>query len=481
MKFISTRSLLSFGAAESVVKDNAGGGILVPSSFPYLAKELVDKLVNMSFSERVAKILSLYFDEFDFEELLDIVNKAYGDFEPSLLTKIDDGLYLDELWHGSTGTYFDVSAAIFPHIYEACKRKIDISKPTLVMQFDDLASSIALLDAYDRANVADMLGFFADDARDATSKWRLCTSSFKNVKAIGVSCPSDELKTLGRRATDAMQKDGYCFTRARDVNAARILPLVACFISSYLDLVESEEIKRGEKINFAMPAGNIPLALAGYYAHKMGLPINCLVIGENANKALRDLFESGELDADRTLYRTMSPLLDCLVPEWLEAALFLDSDEKEKFADKYLKVILKRQARFDLSDELKNLFRVGWADEEDTKETVFTSFDLYDCVLDPHTAVAMSVYNDYYCEAEDETATIVMSPACPYLYASETLKGLGTNEKDALKAILKLQSATALECPDCLFRMDLKPFEEIRTISKHELEGEIDKFLKYIA
>ena len=40
------------------------------------------------------------------------------------------------------------------------------------------------------------------------------------------------------------------------------------------------------------------------------------------------------------------------------------------------------------------MFEAGWADEDDVKGAIDTFFDLDDYVMDTHTAVGASVYND---------------------------------------------------------------------------------------
>ena len=79
MKYTSTRDTSKeFSASEAIVKGiSDDGGLFVPSSFPHLDGSLMDSLLKMDYQERTAKILSLYLDDFTFEELLDFTNAAY--------------------------------------------------------------------------------------------------------------------------------------------------------------------------------------------------------------------------------------------------------------------------------------------------------------------------------------------------------------------------------------------------------------------
>ena len=114
MKYISTRNKsIKVSSAEAIVNGlSKDGGLYVPEEFPKLTKENFDELIGMSYPERVAKVLSLYLEDYTYEELLDYSNKAYSRFygeDPCPLVNIDEGLYVLELWHGPTCAFKDLS------------------------------------------------------------------------------------------------------------------------------------------------------------------------------------------------------------------------------------------------------------------------------------------------------------------------------------------------------------------------------------
>ena len=102
MKYISTRNKsIKVSAAEAIVNGiSKDGGLFVPEEFPKLTKEDFDKLIEMSYPERVAKVLSLYLDDYTYEELLDYATKAYSRFygeDPCPLVNVDR-LALSRIW-----------------------------------------------------------------------------------------------------------------------------------------------------------------------------------------------------------------------------------------------------------------------------------------------------------------------------------------------------------------------------------------------
>ena len=56
---------------------------------------------------------------------------------------------------------------------------------------------------------------------------------------------------------------------------------------------------------------------------------------------------------------------------------------------------------------------------------------------------------------------MILSTANPFKFAPSVLNALGVHEQNAFKALIKLQTVTALECPDSLATLIEK--EEIHT------------------
>ena len=120
MKYISTRNAESFySAPETIVKGIADdGGLFVPSSFPTIDGKFISDFEELSYPERVAKVLHLYMDEFSYDELLSYANKAYSRFDgdPCPVVKIEDALFVMELWHGPTFAFKDMALTMLPHL-----------------------------------------------------------------------------------------------------------------------------------------------------------------------------------------------------------------------------------------------------------------------------------------------------------------------------------------------------------------------------
>lgn len=473
MKYTCTRnSKIEISASEAIVKGiSDDGGLFVPSSFPILSLADIENLIPLDYPERAAKILSMYMDEFSFEELLGYAKRAYNRFDDDAvcpLVKVEDGLYMLELWHGPTCAFKDIALTVLPYLLTASKKKLGINEQTLVLTATSGDTGKAALEGFKDVDGTHVAVFYPVSGVSEMQRLQMVTQEGGNVHVFGIKGNFDDAQAAVKRVfndkeiIDALKAKGIAMSSANSINWGRLAPQIAYYISAYCDLVDSGEIELGDKINFAVPTGNFGDVLAGYYAYRMGLPVEKFIVASNANNALTDFFNDGVYDINRVFYKTMSPSMDILVSSNLERLIYEIYDRDDEKVRK-LYDSLKKTGRFEIDFDEVNLdnFVAGWADEEDTKNAIFTFFDLDDYIMDTHTAVAASVYNDYSCETDDETPTVVLSTANPYKFPIDVLGAIGSRERDSYKAVVKLYNLTALECPDCI--LELEGAKEIHT------------------
>ncbi len=488
MKYLSTRDCRKqVTASEAIVKGiSEDGGLFVPSSFPSLRREDFERLGEMDYPERAAEVLSLYLDDYTKEELIDFCEKAYSRFDgdPCPLVKIDDALYVMELWHGPTCAFKDMALTLLPYLLVAGKKKQGIDEKTLILVATSGDTGKAALEGFKDVDGTEIIVFYPSDGVSDMQKLQMATQEGKNVHVAAIKGNFDDAQTAVKKlfndktVIEKLKAKGIAMSSANSINWGRLAPQIAYYVSAYCDLVSGGEIAFGEKINFVVPTGNFGNILAGYYAYRMGVPVNKLIVASNANNVLTQFFADGRYDIDRDFYKTMSPSMDILVSSNLERLIFeLCDRDDEKVRELYDG--LKRKGYFEIDVELLNdtVFGAGWADEEETKEAIYTYFDLNDYVFDTHTAVAASVYADYSAETEDETVTVIVSTASPFKFARDVFGALGGKEKDSYKALTKLQMATAMDCPEALFYLKEKPVLHNKIIGKNDTEKALYEFM----
>ena len=425
MKYVSTRDAgRAYSAPETIVKGIADdGGLFVPSSFPTIDKEFLASLSEMTYPERVAKVLHLFMDEFAEKELLSFAEKAYSRFDgdPCPVVKIEDGLYVLELWHGPTFAFKDMALTLLPYLMVESKKKLGVDETTLVLVATSGDTGKAALEGFKNVKGSEILVFYPEKGVSTMQKLQMVTQEGENVAVVGVKGNFDDAQTAVKEIfTDEavkakLKEKGKAFSSANSINWGRLAPQIAYYVSSYVDLVDCGEIDLGDKVNFVVPTGNFGNILAGYYGYKMGLPVHKLIVASNANNVLTDFFNTGKYSVKRDFHKTASPSMDILVSSNLERLLFeLSGRDTDLIKKLYQDLKEKGEFTFDLDLLQNSIFEAGWADEAETKDAIYNYFDLDDVTFDPHTAVAGSVYNDYSIDTEDDTPTVIVSTASPF-------------------------------------------------------------------
>ena len=488
MKYISTRNAArSVEGSEAILMGiSPEGGLFVPESFPQITLEEVAAMSGMTYAERSAFVMSRYLDEFSYEELLEIAERAYSRFDDEdtcPLTKVDDGFYILELWHGPTYAFKDFALTVLPQLISSCRKKRGEKAKTLVLVATSGDTGKAALEGFKDVEGTEIMVFYPDEGVAYMQKLQMITTGGDNTYVAGIKGNFDDAQTAVKKVfTDEevraeLQKAGYVMSSANSINWGRLLPQIAYYFSAYADLLSSEEISLGDKVNFVVPTGNFGDILAGYYAMRMGLPVEKLLCASNINNVLTDFFNSGEYDATREFHKTISPSMDILISSNLERLLFELCDRDDKQLSSLMNA-LKEEGKYavSLSDIKKKLsvFAAGYADEDETMETIYNTFDEYGYVVDPHTSVAIAVYNDYCLATGDLTPSVILSTASPYKFAQDVYEAVGENQiADPFKAVKKLHFLTGMEVPEGIDRLEFLEERFTDVLAKDEIKAKV--------
>ena len=254
-----------------------------------------------------------------------------------------------------------------------------------------------------------------------------------------------------KKLAEKLAERGYFLSSANSINWGRVLPQIVYYVSAYCDMVQSGAIEMGEEINVSVPTGNFGDILAGYYAKKMGVPIKKLICASNSNNVLTDFIKTGVYDRNRKFYNTMSPSMDILISSNLERMLFELTDCNDEEVRGYMEQ-LNASGRYEVSVEVKkkldSLFAAGYCDDEETGKVIGRMWKDNGYLIDPHTAVAFDVLDQYRAASGDETPALVVSTASPFKFCSSVLPALGVTElKEGTDIINQLAEVTGIEAP----------------------------------
>jgi threonine synthase len=147
------------------------------------------------------------------------------------------------------------------------------------------------------------------------------------------------------------------------------------------------------KVAFTVPTGNFGDVYAGYVASRMGLPIDRLVVATNVNDILARTLATGRYEVTG-VRPSSSPSMDIEVSSNFERVLF-EAMDRDAGALRGLMASLGQSGAFAPSNAamaaLRADFDAGRADEAQTLDTIARVRAETGYLLDPHTAVAVSV------------------------------------------------------------------------------------------
>ena len=491
MNFISTRGGEKVTGARAIVQGlSAGGDLFVPETFPPVTREELEEMLPMSYPERAAKVLSKYLDDYDAEGLLAALNAAYSKFEgdPAPLVKIDDGIYILELWHGPTCAFKDMALTVLPYLLRKGCDICGIKETILILVATSGDTGKAALEGFKDAEGIKIMVFYPDDGVSKMQKLQMCTQEGENVNVVAVKGNFDDCQTAVKEIfsneeyAKVLKDKNVILSSANSINFGRLAPQIAYYFSSYLDLVSGGQIEMGEEIDFSVPTGNFGNILAAYYAKRMGLPVRRLHCASNMNNILTDFFSSGKYDTHRNFYKTTSPSMDILISSNLERLLFEICGRDTKRTAELMKQ-LKEKGEYAVTSEEKakiaEVFDGGFANEDEVVETIYDLFLDTGYTMDTHTGCAMKVALDWFDKnKKDATKMVVVSTANPYKFPQDVLYAVtGNDVKDSFKGIKRLHAATAMAVPKSLAGLKDKPVRFTKTSKRDKLFDEVLEFV----
>ena len=472
MNYISTRN-------KNIVKNDEvallqglseDGGLFVLENF----KDKIDleKLLNKSYTEIALEVLKLFFS-FDEKKLKSVIEKAYSKFSTSKVTPLVElkKSYILELFHGPTSAFKDVALTLLPHLIQLALE--GTNQEILVLTATSGDTGKAALEGFKDVAQTEIIVFYPKNGVSKVQELQMRTQEGKNTKVCAIEGNFDDAQTGVKNIflDENLQKKlgDKKFSSANSINIGRLTPQIVYYIVSYVELVKNNKIKMGDKINFVVPTGNFGDILAGYYAKKLGLPVNKFICASNNNNVLYDFLTTGTYDRNREFLKTISPSMDILISSNLERLLYDLSGADDKYI-KSLMEDLNKNGKYQVNDEIlkkiKEQFGAGYATDEETAKTIKKVWEEEKYLLDPHTAVAYKVM----LEQNFSEPTVVLSTASPYKFCASVANALlNIHDEDEFVLMQKLYETTKVEIPENLKNLKSKEILHSDIIKKEEM------------
>lgn len=499
MKYISTRGNVCSVSSVDAIKMGMvpQGGLFVPEEIPEISPEQLCQWKDLSYAQLASCIFPLFLkDNFSENEIDQMTRDVYSDknFESEKITpvkKLDSQTFVLELFHGPTGAFKDIALQVLPHLLTGAVDKLSIDSQMLVLVATSGDTGKASLEGFKNIPGTQVVVYYPLEKVSKIQELQMLTTDGNNTHVVAIRGNFDDCQNVVKEIFSDqifcrfLQEKGFEFSSANSINWGRLFPQIVYYFYAYFSLLRNNEITIGEKINFVVPTGNFGNILAGWYAYRMGLPIEKLICASNANKVLTDFFHSGIYERNRPLVSTISPSMDILISSNLERFLYEISDHWTKGIVCMMSE-LQEKGQFNLDKKIKSkmdeIIFAGYASEKETLETIKNTYYDFRYLVDPHTAVGLKVFRDYLHFSGQKNKTVINATASPFKFPRSVLLALlgdrSVHKQDELALLEELSQYTGLLIPNMLQDLGKKKIKHSSVYNKENTKQSLIDLLK---
>ena len=407
MRYISTRGQSAPQAFCDILLGGLApdGGLYLPESYPQVSRADLDAWRKLSYADLAYEILSKFITDIPAADLKALVAKTYtadvyrharngrDAAQITPLTRLDDGLYTQELSNGPTLAFKDMAMQLLGNLFEYVLDKRGQSINILGATSGDTGSA-AEYAMRGKHNVKVFM-LSPDGKMSAFQRAQMYSLNDANIFNIAVRGMFDDAQDIVKAVSnDAEFKAKYKIGAVNSINWARVAAQIVYYFQGYFLATQSND----EQVAFCVPSGNFGNICAGHIARQMGLPIAQLVLATNENDVLDEFFKTGVYRprTSKETNVTSSPSMDISKASNFERFVFdLVGRDPAVVAALWAKV--DKGEAFDLSATVywQNMPKFGFVSGRSTHAdrlaTIRMANEKYGVMLDTHTADGLKV------------------------------------------------------------------------------------------
>lgn len=397
MEYISTRGNAPALDFENVTLAGlaSDGGLYVPRIWPQFSKAEIADMAGLPYPELAARVMQPFVEgSLTPEKLHELCHKAYGRFSHAAVTplkQLDEQHWLLELFHGPTLAFKDVALQLLGLLFEEFLSRRDDQLTIVGATSGDTGS--AAIDAVAGRNGIDIFMLHPDGRVSDVQRRQMTTVLAPNVYNIAIAGSFDDGQAMVKRMfNDTAMTGRFRITAVNSINWARLMAQVVYYFASALQLGAPHR-----KLAFSVPTGNFGDVFAGYVAHKMGLPIERLIVATNVNDILHRALSTGDY-AQGTVTPTVAPSMDIQVSSNFERLLF-DAGGRDGLALGTQMQGFEQSKAMQLTnaqrENISAIFTSARADLAQLNEAMRWALQNCGELIDPHTAIGLHAAREF--------------------------------------------------------------------------------------
>ena len=394
--YISTRGAAPPASFDDILLAGLArdGGLYVPEAWPAWTPETLEGWRGLAYAELAAEICAPFMaGSAAAADLPALAGASYAEFDdPAVapLVHLEDGLYLQELFHGPTLAFKDYALQLVGRLFDAVLaargERITVVGAT---SGDTGPAGIAACAGRD---AIDIFMLHPKDRTSEVQRRQMTTVPDGNVFNIAIEGTFDDCQDLVKAlfADDAL-RDRVNLSAVNSINWARVMGQIVYYVHAALH-VEAGAGAPERPVSFAVPTGNFGNVFAGYGARQCGLPVGRLIVGSNANDILTRFFRHNAMEI-RGVTPTLSPSMDIQVSSNFERLLF-DLLDRDGAAVSAAIGAFRTGGSLPLDEarwrRATALFAGASLDDEGTVAEMRGVYERTGRQIDPHTAVGLA-------------------------------------------------------------------------------------------
>ena len=398
------------------------GGLYVPDAWPAWPADTLAGWQGLSYAGLAAEVCAPFMaGSAAAADLPALAEAAYAGFDdPAVapLVALEDGLYLQELFHGPTLAFKDYALQLVGRLFDAVLaargERITVVGAT---SGDTGPAGIA---ACAGREAIDIFMLHPAGRTSEVQRRQMTTVPDGNVFNIAVEGTFDDCQDMVKAlfADDAL-RDRVNLSAVNSINWARVMGQIVYYVHAALQVGAPER-----PVSFAVPTGNFGNVFAGYAARQCGLPVGRLIVGSNANDILTRFFRHNAMEI-RSVTPTLSPSMDIQVSSNFERLLF-DLLDRDGAAVASTIRAFRGGGRLPLGEErwrrATALFDGASLDDEGTIAEMRAVYERTGRQIDPHTAVGLAAARD---RRRGDAPVVVLATAHPAKFPDAVERATG--------------------------------------------------------
>ena len=460
MRYVSTRGQSpALGFLDVLVAGLArDGGLYVPETWPHFSAAEIADLAGRPYADVAHAVIRRFVDgeipDADLYAMIEAAYAGFGHVAVAPLVQLAPGHFLLELFHGPTLAFKDVAMQLLARLMEyALARRGEAATIVGATSGDTGASAI---EAFRGRDGLDIFILYPDGRVSPVQQRQMTTVADENVRTLAVDGTFDDCQSIVKGLfNDHAFRDRTRLAGVNSINWARIVAQIVYYFTASVSLGAPFR-----PVSFTVPTGNFGDIFAGYVARRMGLPIEKLVIATNVNDILWRTLETGRYET-RAVEPSTSPSMDIQISSNFERLLFevVGRDGRKIEA---LMAGLSQSGTFTVEpaalDAIRALFQAGRADILETRDTIARVSATCGSVLDPHSAVGVSVAERFIDRA---VPMVTLATAPPAKFPDAVLAATG------VQPALPARMADLYERPERFTRIPADKAAVARFIDAH--------------